>query len=306
MADRLAVKVRERGFHQLRFQPLSHSLFSQTVLVQELLELFQSINKSWDPRPPYSYSLQDWRSPAFLLLDTAGNVEHSLRRVDNIRLVYDENIADLVEAGLERLNLISELWHQDHNRRVDRRRHLDLGLASPDSLNNYHVHPGSVKNSNSIPCCSSQTPNIPPGRHAADVDLSLETMIHHPQSISKQSSTSEWARRVDGEHPYSPAPLTVLLNCLVDKRTLACPGGTSNPDREGLASPRIDLLDQPTSVRSARFNYRYRLREASVIALQYSRGQFTYQSRVLIENPLNRISTFSEPARWDNGEIRKL
>src|SRR5207249_10357814 len=105
---------------------------------------------------------------------------------------------------------------QDRSRRVDRRRHPDRRRASADSLNNYHVHPCSVKNSNSIPCCSSQTPDIPPGRHAADVDLSLETMIHHPQSIAKQSSTSEWARRVDGEHPYSPAPLTVLLNRLVD------------------------------------------------------------------------------------------
>ena len=241
-ADRLAVKVRERGFHQLRFQPLSHSLFSQTVLVQELLELFQSINKSWDPCPPYSYSLQDWRSPAFLLLDTARNVEHRPRRIDNVRLVHDKNIADLVEAGLERLNFISELWHQDHNRRVDRRRHLDLRLARADGFDNYHVHPGRIKNTNSVPGCSSQAPNISPWRHAADVDLSLETMIHHSQSISKQCSTGEWAGGIDGEHPYSPAPLTVLLNRLVDERTLACPGGTSNPDRERLASPGIDLL----------------------------------------------------------------
>ena len=51
-----------------------------------------------------------------------------------VALVDDDEVGDLEQAGLDRLDLVAHLGRLEDDRRVGRRRDLDLALAGPDGL----------------------------------------------------------------------------------------------------------------------------------------------------------------------------
>ena len=55
-------------------------------------------------------------------------------RAGLVALVDDDEVGDLEQAGLDRLDLVAHLGRLEHDRRVGRGRDLDLALARPDGL----------------------------------------------------------------------------------------------------------------------------------------------------------------------------
>ena len=56
-----------------------------------------------------------------------------------VALVDDDQVGDLEQAGLDRLDLVAHLGRLEHDRRVRRGRDLDLALAGPDGLDQDEV-----------------------------------------------------------------------------------------------------------------------------------------------------------------------
>ena len=62
-----------------------------------------------------------------------------------VALVDDDEVGDLEQAGLDRLDLVAHLGRLEDDRRVGRGRDLDLALAGPDGLDEDQVEAGGVE-----------------------------------------------------------------------------------------------------------------------------------------------------------------
>src|SRR5579859_4941131 len=95
-------------------------------------------DRAYDDRAPLARAALAERDHA---LDVA------VRRVGAVPvpLVDHEDVADLEDVGLHRLDRVTHARAQYHDLRIRERGHLDLGLADPDGLDEYHVAAGALQ-----------------------------------------------------------------------------------------------------------------------------------------------------------------
>ena len=89
-------------------------------------------------------------------------------RPGSVALVHDDDVRDLEQAGLDRLDLVAHLGRLEDHGRVGRRRDLDLALARTDGLEQDQVEAGRVEHRGRGRRCRRQAAGVAARRHRAD------------------------------------------------------------------------------------------------------------------------------------------
>ena len=116
-----------------------------------------------------------------------------------VGLVDDDDVGDLEEPGLDRLDLVAHLGRLEHDRRVGGGRDLDLALARPDGLDEDEVEPDGVQHGRRGAARRRQPAGVAPRGHRADEDVGVLGVGLHPDAVAEQRAAGDRRRRVDGD-----------------------------------------------------------------------------------------------------------
>ena len=135
--------------------------------------------------------------------DHVVQLAHCGVRPVSVALVHDEQVGDLEESGLRRLNAVAHAGGKQHNCGVGGRCDVDLGLSDTDGFHQDDVEAGRLENANRLRRGGSHTAELPARRHRPDEDIRVGGVRLHANAVTKQRPTSEWRSRIDGKHTDS-------------------------------------------------------------------------------------------------------
>ena len=132
-------------------------------------------------------------------------------RAGLVALVHDDEVGDLEQAGLDRLDLVAHLGRLQHDRRVRRGRHLDLALAGADGLDEDEVE---ARTRPARPRPHVDVDASPPAwpRDAIErmnTSRSLGVRLH-PDPVAEERAAGDRRRGIDGDDGHGPAGLPRL------------------------------------------------------------------------------------------------
>jgi hypothetical protein len=188
---------------------------------------------------------QDGRPPARRrvgVLDGVPHLEHpaelglELAGTAVVRLVDDEHVGDLEDAGLRRLDAVTHPWGERDHGRVRRRGDLDLGLPDTHRLDDDVVEPRGIEHEHRLRRREGQSAEVAAGRHRADEDVGVGVVGLHPDPVAEQRPAGERRGRVhgqDGDRASLPRSSAAIALVSVD---LPTPGDPVMPMTRALPS----------------------------------------------------------------------
>ena len=138
-----------------------------------------------------------------------------------VALVDDDQVGDLEQAGLDRLDLVAHLGRLEHDRRVGSGRDLDLALAGPDRLDQDQVETGGVQHRRGRRGRRGQPSGVAARCHRADEHAVIAGVRLHPDPVAEQRAAGDRARRIDRDDRHGAAARPDLGDQRRDKRGLA-------------------------------------------------------------------------------------
>ena len=183
-----------------------------------------------------------------------------------IRLVDDEDIGDLQDAGLRRLHTITEAGCEDDERGVGHRCDVDLRLPDPDRLEDHVIEARGVRDERRGGDRSGEPAEMSPGRHRTDEHPVIAVMGLHPDAIPEERTTGERRGRIHREdRDPSAAGAQLGDECGGDAR-LPHPRRPRDADEAGAAGERMERSDHlPLHVRWSVLDEREDARERATV-----------------------------------------
>ena len=126
---------------------------------------------------------------------------HEPVRALAVRLVDDEDVGNLHDAGLERLDIVARAGHERHDRDVGRADDVDFVLTDADRFDEHDVFAGGVEHQRRIAGRAGQAAEVSARRHAADEDALVGGVRLHPQAIAEHGAAGERAGGIDRDDP---------------------------------------------------------------------------------------------------------
>ena len=117
-----------------------------------------------------------------------------------VGLVDHEDVADLEDAGLRRLDAVAHAGREQHDRGVGGAGDLDLALPDADGLDEDDVAAGGVEHAERLRRRPGQTAEVPARGHRADEHAGVGRVVLHAHPVAEQGAAGERRRRVDREH----------------------------------------------------------------------------------------------------------
>ena len=172
-----------------------------------------------------------------------------------IRLVDHEQVADLHEPGLHRLDAVARLGHQHHRRRVGGLRHLELALPDAHGLDQDAREAGRVEHVADLRGVDREPAEAAARRHRADEHARIARQLAHAHAIAEQRAAAERARRVD-RHDRRPSRRGCRYSCArrVTSVLLPAPGGPVIPIRNARPAPLETGVEHARSAAGASFS----------------------------------------------------
>src|SRR5262249_52348363 len=131
---------------------------------------------------------------------------HGLLEVDDetlgsgeIALVDDEDVRDLEESGLHRLDAVARARTEDDEDGVRRGDDVVLRLPGPDRLDEVRFVPRRVHDVARVDGRARETAVAAARGHRADVDARIERALLHADAVAEERASGEGARGIDGE-----------------------------------------------------------------------------------------------------------
>ena len=193
-----------------------------------------------------------------------------------IRLVDDEDIGNLHDAGLERLHLVAGARHQHDDRHIGRPDDVDLVLPDAHRLDDDEIATGRVEDDRDLARRTRQAAELAARGHAADEDASVPGVRLHPHAVAENRAAGERARRIDRNHPDRPAFLTGMADELIDERALARARRSGDPHEVRPTGPGEQLADERAAGRGSVLDERDGPRERTRVP-----GEHTIDERVV-------------------------
>ena len=174
-------------------------------------------------------------------------------RAGLVALVDHDQVGDLEQARLDRLDLVAHLGRLEHDRRVRRGGDLDLALPGPDGLDEDEVEAGRIEHRSGGRRGRGQTAGVSARRHRADEHVAVAGIGLHPNPVTEKRTAGDRARRIDRDDRHRPAGLPDLRDQRRHERRLArarrpgdpdemrAPGGRVEPAQSGLGDRRAVL-----------------------------------------------------------------
>ena len=132
---------------------------------------------------------------------------------------------------------------QGHDRGVRGGRHLDLGLAHADGLDDHVVEAGGVEDQCGLGRGEGQPAEVPARGHRADVDALVLVVALHADAVAEQRPAGERRGRVDGQHAHGAATAAQLGRQGVGQGGLADARRARDADHPGMTGVREDPGD---------------------------------------------------------------
>ena len=234
--------------------------------------------------------------------DHSTNVVLQRLRPRLIHLVDRDHVRDLHDPGLQRLHRVSRARHQDEHDLVGDAHHLDLALPRSDGLEEDDVRPGGVEEQEGLERGLGQPAEMPTGAHRADEHARVEEVIGEPDPVAEQRSAREGARGIDRDHPHRQVERANVRDQRTDQRRLADAGRPRDPDREGRAGRRIQLLEHGQGAGVSALDQRDRPRHGSPVARSHAGDELVVSPRAAGHR---RHSTARARPFWTADAVRR-
>jgi hypothetical protein len=117
-----------------------------------------------------------------------------------VGLVDDDDVGDLHDPGLQRLNAVSPAGHQHEQDRVGVVDDVDLGLPDADRLQEDVVAAGGVHQQRGLETCLAEAAQRTPVGHRADEHAGIEEVLGQPDAVAEQRALCERRRGIDRQH----------------------------------------------------------------------------------------------------------
>ena len=121
-----------------------------------------------------------------------------------IRLVDDEQIRDLQQARLDRLDVVSLPRSEDDEHRVGHPHDVNLVLPHADRLDEDRVAARGVHQVDGVAGGATQASRTASARHRTNEHGGIEGVLLHPNPVTQDRPAAEAAARVDGDHSHVP------------------------------------------------------------------------------------------------------
>ena len=138
-----------------------------------------------------------------------------------VRLVDDEDVGDLHDAGLDRLHVVAHAGNKNDHRYVGQRDDVHFVLAHADGLDQHHVASAGVEHRRDVRRGAGQSAQRTARGHAADVDARIGVVRLHANAVAENRASAERTGRIDGDDANRLSLLAILARQLIDQRALA-------------------------------------------------------------------------------------
>ena len=159
-------------------------------------------------------------------------------------LIDDENVRDLHDAGLQRLDLVAAPGHDRDDRHVRGADDVDFVLTDADRFDQHDVFAGGIEDDGDLTGGAGKTTEIAPGCHAADENVCVTGVRLHPDAVAENRTAAERARRIHRDHSDRPAALADFADHAIDQRALACAWRSGDTDQIRAPAPREDAANE--------------------------------------------------------------
>ena len=198
-----------------------------------------------DPRAVAGDRPDDRRPPGTRLAQGQHGLEVGGQPVGTgmVGLVDHEDVGDLQDPRLDRLDVVPLARAQDHQHRVGDAHDVDLVLADSDGLHQDRIAPGSVHQVDRVARGAAEAAETAARGHRADEDRGIERVLLHANAVPEDGAAAEGAARIDRDDADGAPPLAVLGDEAVGQGALAHAGRAGDPQDRGPAGAREDRGD---------------------------------------------------------------
>ncbi len=149
-------------------------------------------------------------------------VLHRFVRTGPIRLVHDQQVGDLDDAGLDGLNVVARSRNGQQTNGVDDAHHVDLLLTHAHRLHQDHVEAHRIEHADDATRGTRQSARLAAIRHASDEDTRVEIVLAHANAIAEDRAAGIWAGRIDRDDGNTRHSLSIGRGERRHQRALAC------------------------------------------------------------------------------------
>jgi hypothetical protein len=184
--------------------------------------------------------LDDRRAPGLVRRQVEHHRELGDRPVRSIplRLVDDEDVGDLQDPRLDRLDVVALPRHEHDRDRVRGAHHVDLVLPDAHGLDEHDLVSRRVEHVDGVGRRARQAAQGAAGRHGPDEDAGVRVDLGHADPVAEDRPARERRGRVDRDDADRAALLPERLRDPLDQGRLAGAGRAGDPDDPGAAGGR--------------------------------------------------------------------
>ena len=102
-----------------------------------------------------------------------------------VGLVDHENVRDLQDAGLDRLDIVAHPRDENDKNGIGRANDINLVLTHTDRLDDDDVVTGGIEQIDGVGGRARQTTKGAARRHRADEDSRVDRVPHHPDAVAE-------------------------------------------------------------------------------------------------------------------------
>src|SRR3989442_798691 len=193
-------------------------------------------------------------------------VARRLVRSGPIGLVYDEDIRDLEDARLDRLDVVAEAWDGHEAHRIGDPDHVDLLLSDPHGLDDHDIRAKRVEKVHDANGGAREPARVPTARHRADENPLVEESLAHADAVAEDRTAAEGARRIDRDDGDARGTLAECGRETVHQGGFAAAGRTGDPHDLRAAGLRVQRAHRLCGPRLVVLHDRQDARDPALVA----------------------------------------
>jgi hypothetical protein len=151
-----------------------------------------------------------------------------------VGLVDHEDVGDLHDPGLDRLDVVTHPGDQHHHRYLRQVRDLDFVLPHSHRLDQHVVPAGHIHQPREIGGGAGQAAGGAAGGHRPDEDAGIGVVLLHADAVAQNRAAGDAARRVHRDDRESLALAAQFARQRVHQRTLTGAGRTGDSHDAGV------------------------------------------------------------------------
>jgi len=162
-------------------------------------------------------------SPCSALVPMTGTIQvgQGALCVGAIALADDVDVGDFEDAGLDRLDLVTQAGRRYDDGAMRGARDLDFVLADTDGFNHDWIETGKIQYVGAGECARGQSARHAARRHAANEDVGIERMRAHAHTVAEDRATRIGTRWIDRDHTHAHAARAQDMHQFTDQGRLA-------------------------------------------------------------------------------------